>query len=318
MSAINGLGTYVNAMNLYALGVNSDNQNTSDGSTARYAGSSVVNLLTQNLQGSGQSLTEQLTGLVRLTRYAMDAMGLASDSRVTFSKLQEYCNQVQESFSSAVKTGLSEAQTDLSKTIFTLDSYGTLKVQSATRVNAALTELAIDNNADLVADLYKDLQTAGINLQAGFRFMLTEDGLLKIDGTNAEAEALLNGKEIRAASLAAKITAQKIDPNIDFSLQTNDNDSVTVNCADKSYTSVLQAFFDENPAIVKDFQRSEALSGIEDARKFVALSPRDIRTRVQLASMAAWWDNSSQASSSSFGTYSSGIYSRLSGINLSV
>lgn len=320
MSQINSLGNYTNSRYLYGISATTDSQSYFDNRTSNTSNPSVINLLSQsqNLSSQGQSLTEQLSSLVRLTRYAMDAMGLSSDSRVTFSKLQDYCDQVKESFSSAVKEGLGKAKADLSASVFSLNSYGALKVQSATPLNAALTELALDNNGSLVKELSLKINQSGADLSQGLNFTLSNEGKITVLGERDDVQKILDEKNITAASLAAKICAQSIDPNLDFSLKTLEDDSLSVNCANSSFTKVLEAFFDENPSIVKDFQRSEALAGIEDAREFLAISPSEMRTRLQLESMVAWWDSSNYSSNSSFGTYSSGTYSRLNGINVSV
>ena len=158
----------------------------------------------------------------------------------------------------------------------------------------------------------------GVNFSQGLQFSIATDGKIVVLDNQSDVQTIIDNSNVNALNLAATIVARSIDPKIDFTLKTNDDGSVTVNAADKKYSKVLQAFFDENPAIVKNFQRSEALSGIEDARKFLSLSPSDMRTRLQLESMAAWWDTSGNSNTSTFGTYSSGIFSRISGINLSV
>ena len=322
MSVVNGLNSYTNSMYMYSLDALNDSQNSSNNTTSRNSASttSSISLLAQNLSqnSSGQTLTDQLSSLVKLTRYAMDAMGLENDSRVTFSKLQDYCAKVEDDFSTGVKEGLGNAKADLGNTTFAFNSYGALSAQSSTPLNAALTQLAIDDNPDLVKDLQAGLAAAGVDFSQGFKFSIDTSGRIVVLNDQNGVQSIIDNSNITALNLAAVISAQNIDPNINFTLKSNDDGSVTVNAADKKYTKVLQAFFDENPEIVKNFQRSEALSGIEDARKFLSLSPSEMRTRLQLESMVAWWDTSGSSNNSSFGTYTGGIFSLINGVNLSV
>lgn len=59
------------------------------------------------------------------------------------------------------------------------------------------------------------------------------------------------------------------------------------------------------------------MSGIDDARKAMQIAPNEMRKRIQIESMAAWWAGSNDASSY-FGNYANGNLSMLSGLNLNV
>ena len=166
--------------------------------------------------------------------------------------------------------------------------------------------------------LYNTLKNAGLNVNSDFSFALSNTGQILPLSDQETSLQVINSQNIKALDLATSILAQKINPDIDFSLQTEDDNSVTVNTSDKKFTNVLQAFFDENPEIVKDFQRSQALAAIDDARKSLQLSPSEMKTRLQLESMMSWWDTSQNSNTSTFGTYTSGTFAQLSGINLSV
>ncbi|MBO4335962.1 MAG: hypothetical protein J5846_09060, partial [Desulfovibrio sp.] len=268
---------------------------------------------------SQTSLSDQLSGLVRLTRYAMEEMGLSEDSRVTFSRLQEYCDSVQERMSQAVQDGLNALHVDPANVTYTLVEAGKLTAHSADSAVEALAQLACDEKAKESKNLAERLWSAGLDLDQGVSFALDSEGKVTGIGTSAAYQQVLESEALTFQDLSGHILAAHVDANIDFSLKTNDDDSVTVNSSKSQYNNVLQAFFDQNSAIVQDYQRSEALSQIEEARKFMALSPKDMRTRLQLESMAAWWDNQNSSSSqSSFGLYNNGSLSRLSGININV
>ncbi len=312
MSAITGLGSYASQY-LQEL-------NTALTENRQSSGSSLVNSLSGQMQNtSSSSLADQLSGLVRLTRYAMDEMGLAEDSRVTFSRLQEYCDQVQERFSQSVKDGLGALHVDPNNVTYTLDGQGNLTCHSADKTVEALAQLACDDMHKDLQKLASQLKASGLSLDSGISFSLDGQGNVTGLGESANYQDILASQKQSFANLSSHLATAHVDTNIDFSLKVNADDSVSVNCADSKYTKVLQAFFNENSEIVSDYQRSEALSQIEQARKFMSLSPKDARTRLQLESMAAWWDTQQTSSSpSSFGLYNNGSFSRLSGLNLSV
>lgn len=319
MSTITGLGAYGNSQYLYGL-TNLLRADESSSTNGQNSGSSLTNLLSSRIStGSGyQSLTEQLSGLVRLTRYAMDAMGLSSDSRVTFSRLKDYCNQVQENFSQAVSEGLENARVDLSAANFTLSGKGSIEVHSSSLLTKAMAELALSEKNEEITALKNSILDAGIDLTNGFSFSLSPDGTIRALDAESNAQSLLDEKNVKAAEIAKAIQEERISPDVDFTLKSNSDLSVTVNAADAKFQSVLQGFFDEHPSIVQDFQRQEALSEIDNARKFLSLSPSEMRTRLQLESIASWWDTQSSSTNQSFGSYSSGVFSALNGINLSV
>jgi hypothetical protein len=170
----------------------------------------------QDLYTGALSMTEQVSSMLELTRYAMDAMGLAADSRVTFSQIVKYREQLQSEFTQSVNDGL------------------------------------------------------------------------------------------KALGIA--------DPDsLKFTLQTNDDGTVSV-AGESQDRDKIQNFFDNNPELLKKYRQIEALNGIDAARKALEIAPGELRKRIQIESMAAWWD-SSGSSASSFGLYSDGL-SLLDGIDI--
>ncbi len=169
-------------------------------------------------QSSSDPLVSQLNGLVSLTRYAMDAMGLSSDSKVTFTQLNKYREQQEEEFNAALKQEL------------------------------------------------------------------------------------------------AKVNISTIP---DFTININDDGTVTIN-SQSEHREQLQKIFDENPELVKNYQKIEALSGIDKARESLQIAPNEMRKRIQIESMSSWWAQTNNNTGNSFSCYSNGALSLLQGINISV
>lgn len=210
MNGVSGAGNYLSSYYSlqgqygYSLG-----NNTSTSAAATSAGTS---------QSSSDALTGQLNGLVSLTRYAMDAMGLSSDSKVTFTQLNKYREQLEEEFNQTLRQELG-----------------------------------------------------------------------KVNVSNVP----------------------------DFTISMNEDGSVTIN-SQSEHREKLQKIFDDNPELVKTYQKIEALSGIDKARESMQIAPHEMRKRIQIEAMSSWWAQSNPNAGASFSNYSNGALSLLQGINVSI
>lgn len=409
--SVSSIGNYNNMIFQWQ---NQQLKNTSSGSSKSSSASGLSSLF-----GNNASMTSQLSSLVELTKYAMNAMGLSSDSRVTFSQISKYREQLQNEFTQSVKDGLARTGVkDPAALTFTLNKDGSITansdnasdkktVQAWLDANPSLgkdlrknlTDAGIDANskiemrigasgklsvvnttndnmqkvldgdAELSEDLRKALGNMGVDLSSGIEFTFDAEGNLVVSGEHEKAETInqwlsenpeladavkeqMEKRDVAASAVSLKLGAEGtvqirvnnsdlndiqsvldkenelgkkikngmeglgVDPNTDFSLQINPDGSVSI-ISDSADRDKIQKFFDENPALVKKFLQIDALSGIDDARKAMQIAPNEMRKRIQIESMAAWWAGSNNASSY-FGTYSNGNLSMLSGLNLNV
>ena len=382
------------------------------------ASSSSSNSLS-SLFNSNTSMTSQLSSMVELTKYAMESMGLSDNSRVTFSQITKYREQLLSSFNDSVKSGLSKVGVSNPQDItFTLDKDGKLAASSSNAADQKAAQAWLDSNPSLGKELRSSLTTAGVDasmavsmkvsstgklsvvntaqtaIQNGLdassdqsaklraalsemgvdlsttpmNFTLTAEGRLVVSGESEQASAVNKWLEDNTA-LATNLTAQLkkqnvdssavsirlgttgnaqvtvnnseltdaqevldksslgqtlysglnslgVDANVKFTLKVNTDGSVTV-ISDSADKAKIQQFFNDNPSLVKQYQQIEALSGLDDARKAMQISPSEMRKRIQIESMSAWWSGSNNASSY-FGSYSDGNMSVLAGLNRSV
>lgn len=391
-------------------------KSTGTGSSSGTSSSSSNSL--SSLFGSTGSMTNQLSSMVELTKYAMESMGLSSNSRVTFSQITKYREQVLSSFNDSVKNGLASVGVSKPEDItFTLDKDGKLAASSSnaadqkaaqawldsnttigkelrstltnagvdastsvsmkvsstgklTVVNTAQTAIqsGLDSSSDLSTKLRAALGEMGVDLSTPINFTLNSGGQLVVSDENKQADAVnawlaenpdlakalstqikkqnveastvglrlgasgnvqatVNNKELTDAqaalsssslgsTISSGLNSLRIDPNVKFTLQVNTNGTVTV-ISDSADKAKIQQFFDSNPSLVKQYKQVEALSGLDDARKAMQVSPSEMRKRIQVESMAAWWSGSGNASSY-FGNYSNGKMDLLAGLNLNV
>ena len=200
---------------------------------------------------------------------------------------------------------------------FKLDDEGNLAVGNDVEQAEAINQWLKENPklADAVkAQLEKrDVDASAVSLR------LNSEGPVQISVNNAglnDIQAVLDKQGEAGKKLHDGLDSLGVDPNIKFSIQVNDDGSVTV-ISDHADRDKVQQFFDDNPDLIKKYRQIETLSGIDDARKAMQVSPTAMRKRIQIESMAAWWADSGSASSY-FGNYSGGNLSLLSGLNLNV
>lgn len=271
---------------------------------------------------SGNSITSQLSSMVDLTKYAMDAMGLESGSRVTFSQITKYREQLNNEFNTAVKDGLSKlGVTDPSSVTFTLAADGSLTATSANATDQTNVQNWLKSNTTIGKDLRTALTAAGVSSSTSVAMTVDSSGKLtaasSTDSANKAAiQAVLDNSKL-GQTLNSGMSSLAVSSDAKFTLQTKSDGSLVVESSDAATKAAVQKFFDNNPTLAKKFGQIQALSGLDDARKSLQVSPSDLRKRIEVESMAAWWSGSGNATNS-FGSYASGSLSMLSGLNMSV
>ena len=296
-------------------------QLTSSGSTSSQssASSSLSSLL------GSYSITSQVSSMVELTQYAMDAMGLSDDSRVTFNQILKYRDQLTSEFNASVQEGLADlGVSDPEGVTFTLAADGSLTASSSNAADQKNVQSWLTANPDLGTSLRAALTAAGVDADAVVSMTVDSKGALTAasvgDATDAAslatAQSVLHTSAL-GSTLYSGMTDLGVDADATFTIQVNDDGTVTIAGAGDD-TEEIQRFFDNNPDLVKKYRQIDALSGLDDARKALQVSPSELRKRIQVESMAAWW-SSCDSASSYFGNYSDtdGL-SLLAGLNLSV
>ena len=106
-----------------------------------------------------------------------------------------------------------------------------------------------------------------------------------------------------------------VDPDIVFQVKENEKGGLTVS-SDHPDKGKVQKYFDEHPELVKQYQEIQALANLEAARNRMDINPAELKKRLQIENMSAWWDAESNASS--IMNVSSGGTSWFSGVNTTV
>ncbi|HEU6436821.1 MAG TPA: hypothetical protein VE028_05165 [Nitratidesulfovibrio sp.] len=99
-----------------------------------------------------------------------------------------------------------------------------------------------------------------------------------------------------SAKVREDLTKLGVDKDVEFRVVTDEKTggvSVVTNSPDKAK---IEKYFKDNPDMVKKFQKIQTLSNLEKARKAEGFSPQDLRTRLQMEAMSAWWSEDGASS----------------------
>jgi hypothetical protein len=87
-----------------------------------------------------------------------------------------------------------------------------------------------------------------------------------------------------------------VDPQIVFQLKENEKGGLTVG-SDHADRDKVQKYFDDNPKMVKEYKEIQALANLEAARKNMDINPVELKKRLQIENMSAWWGTESNGGS---------------------
>lgn len=102
-------------------------------------------------------------------------------------------------------------------------------------------------------------------------------------------------EETFSAKVREDLTKLGVDKDVQFRLVTDDSTGVKV-ITDSADKAKIEKYFKDNPSMVKDFQKIQAMSNLDKARKASGTSMHDLRTRLQMEAMSAWWNEDGAAS----------------------
>lgn len=366
--------------------------------------------------GSTGYSQSELGSLVELANYAMNAMGVGRNERVTFGQIQKYKEQLEQEFSKTLKAGLDSVGIDTTQSFeLTLSKDGALQVSGNHPDKAAIQELLnsnpelgksirngldelgisedtsfrlrmdssgiikvvntgenkfqkyFDDNKNFGTDIRKDLETLKVDVKTPFQLTMDENGALQVKGDHPDKEKIqqyfdehpevagqireqleemgleygdvhlamgtdgavsaenvvtedikklqqyFNENLSHGKNILEKMNNSGIDPDINFQL-TMDEDGNLVVISDHPDKDKVQKFFDEHPELAKKYEQIQALANLDSARKAMQISPSAMRKRIQVESLASWWDTSGN-STSSIGDFMGGDLAFYNGLN---
>jgi hypothetical protein len=106
-----------------------------------------------------------------------------------------------------------------------------------------------------------------------------------------------------------------VDPDIRFQLKENDKGGLTVS-SDHPDKDKIQKYFDDHPELVKQYKEIQTLADLEAARQRMDINPAELKKRLQIENMSAWWG--AEGGGNSIMSLSSGGTSWFTGVNATV
>lgn len=183
--SISGLSVYANNSR-YQWQATQNAGSTSSGSRTQNALSSLTSSYT--------SMTSQVSGMVELVQYAMKAMGLSDDSRVTFSQITKYQQQLEKEFDASLKDALEATSlSDIAGLTFTLSTDGKLTAAGSTDEDTKKAQSYLDEHSELTEKLVQNLKDAGLELTENLKFTLSSTGEFSLaSGSTHDLQGLLD------------------------------------------------------------------------------------------------------------------------------
>lgn len=99
-----------------------------------------------------------------------------------------------------------------------------------------------------------------------------------------------------SSKVRADLTKLGVDEDVEFRVVTNDKTGGVSVITDSEDKAKIEKYFKDNPDMVKKFQKIQTLSNLEKARKAEGYSAQDVKTRLQMEAMSAWWSEDGASS----------------------
>ncbi|WP_300882450.1 hypothetical protein, partial [uncultured Desulfovibrio sp.] len=196
------------------------------------------------------SMISQLSSMIELTKYAMDAMGLSSDSRVTFNQISKYREQLQTEFSKGVKEGLANMGiSDLAGLSFSLDSNGVLSALGDNAADRKAAQAWLDANPALGKELRDALDNAGIESEDAVQLRISAGGKLSVVNNTAEnIQAALDDKASLSKDLRTALEKMGVDASKGLSFKFDDQGNLAVS-DDTEQAEAVNQWLADNPGL---------------------------------------------------------------------
>lgn len=274
----------------------------------------------------GKKIREDLKALgldastpVRFKVSANGSLAMATPKKDTdYDKTIEYLKK--NNYGTGLKKDLAKAGIDENISFdLELDDKGRLLVSSSHPDKDKLRKF-FDDDPSHSEKLRNSLKEAGLNASPPIRFSVGADGAIaamapKEDPKDAKIFEYLT-KNDYGTVFKRELAKTRVDEDIKFNLKLDGKGRLLISSSHPDKDKV-QKFFDDNPELAEKYNKIQALADLEEARKAMGSSPAAIRKRIEVESMAVWWENSGNAATG-IGEFSDGSMSLLPGLNARV
>lgn len=236
--AIYGINTYANSAYQWQ-----GQKLASTGNSSSTASKSVSSLF------NGASMTNQISSMVELTKYAMDAMGVDSSSRVTFSQITKYRNQLEREFADGLKNGLANSGiADLNSLSFSIDASGKISAAGGSANDRKQAQSWLDANPSIGVEMAAALKSKGVEIDGSLDFRLSSIGKMTvIDNKTAGLQTFLDGKTDATDALRQALADNNLTEALPLQLKL-ENGRLLAN-GESSNAEAVNKVLEENPQL---------------------------------------------------------------------
>lgn len=221
-------------------------------SASNTSSSSAINMLF----GGSASMTSQISSMVELTKYAMEQMGLSSDSRVTFSQITKYREQLQSEFNADLKKAIAESGiTNVTALSYTLDSNGKITAVGANEDDRKKAQAWLDANPSFGEAVLKSMPSGAFADRSEIAFTLSSTGKMTVvNAAQDNLQSYLNENASLADNMRKQLEASGIAVSWPLDLKFGDSGDLQVS-GNTSDAAEINAWLMENGAIANDLKK---------------------------------------------------------------
>lgn len=234
--------------------------------TGNNAASSSSSSLANQLFGNSTSMTDQVSSMVELTKYAMEQMGLSSDSRVTFSQITRYREQLESEFNEGVKNAIAKTGIiDITALSYELDRSGKITVTGGTAECRKAAQAWVDSNASVGYNMLKALPHDDFELKAPVKFSISATGKITVENDDQTAlQELLNENVDFADNAREAFTEAGINAPYPLDLNFDDDGNLVVKGEDET-TKAINSWLGEHTEIADAIKKDIEKMGIHES-----------------------------------------------------
>ncbi len=259
-------------------------------------------------------------------RQSLDDAGFTGDVEFTVSSTgdimsvtpqstTEEASYPESTLGTSIIEGLQQQNVTISQS-FSVRLDGTAVVLEGSHAEADAINQYLQSNPNIASEIKATLESQGQSINAVV--IINASGVVTSKTTFTSNESTEQAEKIQSFlqeedvgnTIKDRMSNMGIDPNVDFRLTVVDG-KVVVNSSHPDADKV-QALLDSDEELTKTYLQVDALAGLDAARKSMQIDPTAMRKRIQMESLATWWD---QTGTSSIGDFSAGNISTYTGVN---
>lgn len=246
--AITGINSYRDTLYQWQ----SQQLKSTGNSASNTSSSSAINMLF----GGSASMTSQISSMVELTKYAMDQMGLSSDSRVTFSQITKYREQLQSEFNADLKKAIAESGiSNVSALSYTLDGNGKITAVGANENDRKKAQTWLDANPAFGETVLKSMPAGAFAERGEIAFTLSSTGTMTVvNATQDKLQTYLNENGNLADNMRKQLETAGIAVSWPLDLKFDASGDLQVS-GDSKDAGAINAWLKENAALATDLKK---------------------------------------------------------------